>query len=83
MQRRRKREGGLYSREQMVDNMIVSNIMHQMLASKPQPTIDCGGSAAQERPRLRLVFRNVGVRVVQVRDSDDPVVHPEIRHHVQ
>ena len=63
--------------------MELGNVMHEMLATKTEFAINCCRGAFQECPGLRLVFRDVGVCMVEVGDGYDPMIHPHIRHHIQ
>ena len=67
----------------MVNDMELGDVVHEMLATKPKFAIDRCRGAFQERPSLRLVLRDIGVRVMEVGDRYDPVVDPHVRHHVQ
>ncbi len=66
----------------MVNDVEFGNVVHEMLATEPELAINCCRSAFQERPSLGLVFGNVGMRVVEVGYGHDPVIHPDVRHHV-
>ena len=67
----------------MVNNVEISNVVHQMLPGKPKISINRRSGAFQERPSLGLVLRYVGMGMMQVCDGDDPVVDPQIRHYIQ
>ena len=67
----------------MVNNMEISNVVQKMLSVKFRIPINRHSSAFQEIPSLRLVLRYVGMGMMQVYDSDNPVVDPQIRHNIQ
>ena len=60
----------------MMNDMEFGNVMHEMLATKTKLAVNGRGGAFQECPSLRLVFGNVGVRMMEVGDGYDPVVYP-------
>ena len=62
----------------MVDDMDFGNVMHQVLAIK-----NGRSGAFQECISLRLIFGNVGLRMMEVAYSYDPMLDPYARHHVQ
>ena len=74
---------GCYLRENVVNNMEISNVVHKMLSTKPKISINCRSGAFQECPSLRLVLGYVGMGMMKVCDGDDPVVDPQIRHNIQ
>ena len=65
--------------EEVMDDVKVSNAVHQVLSSKAEVAVDGGRGATEESPGLWLVFGDVGVSVVEVGDGDDPVVDPHVR----
>lgn len=70
-------------REYVVDDVVISNVVHQMLATEAEIAVNGCSGTLQESPGLRFVLGDVGVGVVEVGDGDNPVVDPHIRHHVQ
>lgn len=66
------------AREQVVDDVEVGDVVHQVLAAEPEAAVDRGRGALEEGPGFGLVFGDVGVGVVKVGDGYDPVVDPHV-----
>lgn len=71
------------AREQMMHHMVVNNMMKEMASNEPEIPIHSGQRPARKRPRRIRVVRDVAVRVVQIRNRDQPVMNPHIRHEVE
>lgn len=66
-----------------MDDVVLGDVVHEVLAAEAEFAIHGRRGAFQERPGLGLVFGYVRVRVVEVGDGYDPVVHPHVRQHVE
>jgi hypothetical protein len=62
--------------------MVVDNVMHEILSSPTEATVYGCSRASQEGPGIIVVFWQVGVSVMEVRDGNDPVVHPHIWNYI-
>lgn len=70
--------------EEVVYDVIVRDIMHEEPPDPPQEVaVHRRRRAAAERPRLAAVVREARVRVLEVRDADEPVAEEDPRDAVQ
>ena len=65
-------------REEMMDDVKLDDAVEDMFPDEAELAIDGGCGALQEGPGLGVVFGQLGVRVMEVCDGDDPVVDPHI-----
>lgn len=59
-----------YSREEVVDNVLLNDTVEQVLANEAKLTVNSSESALDVGPALVGVVRNLGVVVVEVGDGD-------------
>lgn len=74
---------GQGSREKMVDNVVIDNVVEKYTADPAEVTVNRGEGSLDKGPSLSFVVVNLGVVVVEVGDGHKPVVNPEVRHEVQ
>jgi hypothetical protein len=69
-------------REDVVNNVVFDDAMEDVATNEAKLAINSGESALGVSPGVGLVVCRFRMSVVEVCDSDDPVVHPQIRKSV-
>lgn len=59
-----------------MNDVVIGDIMHEMLAGEAKVAVDCRCCALQECPGFRFVLRHLRMCMVQVGNRHDPVIHP-------